>query len=383
MRIAQVAPLQESVPPRTYGGTERVVHYVTEALVEQGHEVTLFASGDSHTSAGLHAVVPEALRLSHRVRDPVASHVLQLAQVARRAREFDIIHFHTDYMHFPLWRRMSTPQVTTLHGRLDLPDLPGLFGEFHEMPVISISNDQRGPLPMARWLGTVYNGIPAGLYDFSPRGGDYLAFVGRLSPEKGPEDAIEIAVRAGVPLKIAAKVDAVDRDYYETRIRPRLDHPLIEYVGEIDERGKNALLGGARALLFPIAWREPFGLAMIEALACGTPVIAYRRGSVPEVMAEDVSGAIVGSLDQAVAAVERIGTVERTGCRAYFERRFTAARMAEDYVRLYRQAALRRAPGVITDRVVPDLGVLAPRLGQAPAAPDGDLDVGRCATGQV
>ena len=335
MKIAQVSPLFESVPPRTYGGTERVVHYLTEELVRQGHAVTLFASGDSQTRAELRAVVPEALRLSQQRRDPTAWGMLQLAAVAREAENFDIIHFHTDFLHFPLWRHLHTPQVTTLHGRLDLPDLQAVYREFTDMPVVSISNAQRTPLPMANWVATVYNGVPEDLYNFQPNPGDYLAFLGRMSPEKGAETAIEIARRVGIPLKMAAKVDPVDQAYFDARIRPWLDHPLIEYVGEVDERGKNALLGGALALLLPIAWPEPFGLVMIEAMACGTPVIAYRRGSVPEVMNDGVTGAIVDGLDEAVAAVERIDRIDRAACRRHFEARFSARRMAEDYLRVY------------------------------------------------
>ena len=337
MKIAQVAPLHESVPPRTYGGTERVVHYLTEALVRQGHEVTLYASADSRTSAKLRPTVPEALRLSSERRDPLTWHLLQLAQVAREAGDYDIVHFHTDFLHFPLWRRMEVPQLTTLHGRLDLADLKPLYEEFRDMPVVSISDHQRTPLPMAHWVGTVYNGIPADLYTFQPKPGDYLAFLGRMSPEKGPEQAIEIALKAGMPLKMAAKVDAVDRDYFTSRIEPLLKHPLIEFVGEVDEQGKNALLGGARALLFPIQWPEPFGLVMIEAMACGTPVIAFRRGSVPEVMQEGVSGYVVDSVEAAVAALARVDAIDRAACRAYFEKRFTAERMAEGYVKCYRQ----------------------------------------------
>ncbi|WP_462321492.1 glycosyltransferase family 4 protein [Halochromatium sp.] len=335
MKIAQVAPLHESVPPKTYGGTERVVHYLTEALVAQGHEVTLFASADSQTSAKLHAVVPEALRLGREHRDPLAWHMLEIADVARLAGKFDIVHFHTDYLHFPLWRHLQTPQLTTLHGRLDLPDLAPLFTEFRDMPVASISDHQREPLPTARWAGTVYNGLPSDLYDFQPQPGDYLAFLGRMSPEKGPETAIEIALRVGMPLRMAAKVDPVDQDYFDARIRPRLTHPLIEFIGEVDEAGKNALLGGARALLFPIAWPEPFGLVMTEAMACGTPVIAFRQGSVREVMAEGVTGFIVDDLDTAVGAVGRLDQIDRAGCRRHFEHHFSAERMAQGYVDLY------------------------------------------------
>ncbi len=335
MKIAQVAPLYESVPPKTYGGTERVVHYLTEALVAQGHQVTLFASADSQTSAELHAVVPEALRLGRERRDPLAWHMLEIADVARLAGKFDVVHFHLDYLHFPLWRHLQTPQLTTLHGRLDLPDLAPLFTEFRDMAVASISDHQREPLPTARWLGTVYNGLPSDLYDFQPQPGDYLAFLGRMSPEKGPETAIEIALRVGMPLRMAAKVDPVDREYFEARIRPWLEHPLIEFIGEVDEAGKNALLGGARALLFPIAWPEPFGLVMTEAMACGTPVIAFRQGSVPEVMAEGVTGFIVEDLDAAVAAVGRLDRIDRGDCRRHFEQHFSAERMAQGYVDLY------------------------------------------------
>lgn len=341
MKIAQIAPLHESVPPQTYGGTERVVHYLTEALVQQGHEVTLFASGDSRTSADLRPVVPEALRLAATPRDPLAWHTLAMAQVAKEAKSFDILHFHTDFLQFPLCREWSHPHLTTLHGRLDLPDLQPVFAEFGDMPVVSIADHQRAPLPMARWIGTVHNGIPADLYDFQPQPGNYLVFLGRMSPEKGAETAIQIALQAGMPLKMAAKVDKVDQDYFQTRIRPYLGHPLIEFIGEVDEQGKNALLGGAYALLFPIAWPEPFGLVMIEALACGTPVIAYRLGSVPEVMTDGISGYVVEDLPAAVAAVERIGEIDRAGCRAYFDQHFSAQRMAAGYVDLYRKLQLQ------------------------------------------
>lgn len=341
MRIAQIAPLHESVPPKTYGGTERVVHYLTEELVKQGHEVTLFASGDSKTSAELRPIVPEALRLSRERRDPYAWHLLQLAQVAKEAERFDILHFHTDFMHFPLWRHLRVPQLTTLHGRLDLPDLKPIFEEFRDMPVVSIANHQRAPLPMARWIGTVYNGVPTDLYDFSPKPEDYFAFLGRMSPEKGAETAIEIALRAGVRLVMAAKVDPVDREYFESRIKPHLKHPLIEYIGEVDEPAKNRLLGGARALLFPIAWPEPFGLVMIESMACGTPVIAFRLGSVPEVMVDRVTGFIVEDVAGAVAAIESIESIDRLACRRHFEQHFSAERMAQGYVNLYRRLLLQ------------------------------------------
>ena len=340
MNIAQVSPLYESVPPRTYGGTERVVHYLTEELVGLGHAVTLFASGDSRTRARLRPIVPEALRLARQKRDPTAWHTLLLATVAREAEEFDFVHFHTDFLHFPLWRERRTPHVTTLHGRLDLPDLQAVYTEFRDMPVVSISNAQRAPLPQANWVATVPNGVPADLYDFQPDGGDYLAFLGRISPEKGAEAAIDISLRSGIPLKIAAKVDPVDQDYFEERIRPRLKHPLIEFIGEVDEVGKNRLLGGAWALILPIAWPEPFGLVMIEAMACGTPVIAYRRGSVPEVVVDGVSGYIVSSELEAVRAVAEVEAIDRRACRECFEQRFTSRRMAEGYLDVYQQLIL-------------------------------------------
>lgn len=374
MRIAQVAPLHESVPPRTYGGTERVVHYLTEALVQQGHEVTLYASADSTTRAHLRPMVPEALRLSKTARDPLAWHVLQLAQVAREAGDYDIIHFHTDLLHYPLWRSMDVPHITTLHGRLDLPDLVPFYQEFSDMPVISISDYQRTPLPMARWAGTVYNGIPAELYTFQPKAGDYLAFLGRISPEKGPETAIEIALKAGLPLKMAAKVDPVDREYFTDRIKPLLKHPQIEFIGEVDEQGKNELLGGALALLFPIAWPEPFGLVMIEAMACGTPVIAFRQGSVPEVMREGVSGYVVDTAEEALAALERIEEIDRRACRAYFEQRFTAERMAEGYVKHYRARRPLSIPSRAGRSARPLGGYAPPAPGTGYAAGDAERE---------
>jgi len=337
MKIAQVSPLCESVPPRCYGGTERIVSYLTDALVSQGHEVTLFASGDSRTKADLYAIIPKAIRLSSERHDPVICHLLQLERVVQMANRFDIIHFHTDYFHFPLFREIAVPHVTTLHGRLDLPDLPRLYQEFEEMPVVSISDSQRAPLPEANWVDTIYHGIPINNFTFSPQGGDYFAFLGRISREKRPDRAIEIAIQTGVPLKIAAKVDPADQSYFENEIEPLMDHPLVEFIGEVNEAGKNALLGGARALLFPIDWPEPFGLVMIEAMACGTPVIAMRNGSVGEVMQDGVSGFIVQTMEQAFAAAERIQEIDRQGCRRYFEERFTDQRMAADYLRLYQK----------------------------------------------
>ena len=335
MRIAQVSPLYESVPPTLYGGTERVVAYLTEELVRQGHDVTLFASGDSETAAELVPCVPRALRLDPTVVDGLAHHVLQLERVAQRAREFDVIHYHVDYLHFPLSRRLHLPALTTLHGRLDLPDLQGIFAEFDEQPLVSISLSQRTPLPHARWVATVYHGLPESLYRFSPRHEGYLAFLGRISPEKGLDHAIEIARRAGMPLRIAAKVDRADREYFEQHIEPLLDVPGIELVGEIGEDGKGEFLGGAAALLFPVQWPEPFGLTMIEAMACGTPVIAYRRGSVPEVMIDGETGWIVDTLEEAVSAIELIEGHDRARCRLVFEERYTARRMARDYVDVY------------------------------------------------
>jgi glycosyltransferase involved in cell wall biosynthesis len=349
MRIAQVAPLYESVPPKYYGGTERVVSYLTEELVQQGHDVTLFASGDSVTSARLAAASRRALRLDKHGIEPLAHQVLLLERVVQRAGSFDVIHFHVDYLHFPYSRRHSTPQLTTLHGRLDIPDLVPLYREFRDMPVVSISAAQREPLPFAAWIGTVHHGLPRSLYRFQPEGGEYLAFLGRIAPEKRVDRAIEIARRVGLPLKIAAKVDDVDRAYFENLIEPLLDHPRIEYLGEIGEGEKDEFLGGARALLFPIDWPEPFGLVMVEAMACGTPVIAFSGGSVPEVLDEGETGFIVDDLDNAVAAVHRVGELSRARCREVFEERFTATRMAYDYLELYStllEARNRGAAGV-------------------------------------
>ncbi len=335
MRIAQVAPLHESVPPKCYGGTERIVHYLTEELVKMGHEVTLFASADSETSARLIPCSPRSLRLDEGCKDRLAHHILMLERVAQESPNFDLIHFHIDYIHFPLMRRLSTPHLTTLHGRLDIPDLYPLYQEFCDMPVVSISNAQRTPLPFAKWVGTVYHGLPRDLYRFYAKPGDYLAFLGRISPEKRPDRAIKIAERVGMKLLIAAKVDEADRVYYEEVIKPLLKNPWVEFIGEINDREKNDFLGKAYALLFPIDWPEPFGLVMIEAMACGTPVVAWRCGSVPEVIEEGVSGFIVQSLDEAVAAVEKVGKIKRILCRKAFERRFTAERMAQDYLKIY------------------------------------------------
>jgi glycosyltransferase involved in cell wall biosynthesis len=323
------------VPPTLYGGTERVVSYLTEALVQAGHDVTLFATGDSITTARLVSPAPRALRLDPRCVDQMAHHVVLLEHVFREASEFDLVHFHLDYLHFSLSRRARLAQVTTLHGRLDIPDLAPLYAEFPEMPVVSISNAQRMPLPDLNWVGTVYHGLPDDLYPFHPGPGKYLAFVGRISPEKRVDRAIRIALRTGMPLLIAAKVDKVDREYFDTVIAPLLRSELIEYIGEVGDIEKGALLGGASALLFPIAWPEPFGLVMIEAMACGTPTIAYRCGSVPEVMQHGRTGFIVDTFDEALVATEHLDAVSRADCRAAFEERFTAGRMAQDYLAVY------------------------------------------------
>ena len=349
MRIAQVAPLFESVPPRLYGGTERVVHYLTEELVAAGHDVTLFASGDSRTSAKLVSPTVEALRLGAQPdRDPLAAWSLMNEQLAQRAErgEFDLIHLHTDHLAWSLVRRLNVPHVTTLHGRLDLRDLPAVFAEFVDMPLVSISDSQRRPALNANWRATVHHGLPEDLLLPGTGSGGYLAYLGRISPEKGPARAIAIAERARVPLKIAAKVSRDDREYFRTEIEPLFDSPYVEFLGEIGEREKGAFLGQAAALLFPIEWPEPFGLAMIEALACGTPVIAHHQGSVPEVLRHGITGFIADDLDEAVQAVENLGLISREECRAQFEQRFTARRMMEDYVEVYEGLLREARPGV-------------------------------------
>ena len=345
MKIAQVAPLAEAVPPKLYGGTERVVAYLTDALVELGHDVTLFASGDSATKATLSPIWPRALRLDPDVKDPFVPLFMELETVARRAPDFDVIHCHLDYFSYPLVRRLGTPSITTLHGRLDLPELPALYRLYGDIPVVSISNSQREPLPEANYVATVLHGLPQNLLSKGEGRGGYLAFLGRISPEKAPDAAIRIAARAGMPLKIAAKVDRVDREYFNSTVKPLLGQGDVEFIGEIREDQKQEFLGNAAGLVFPIAWREPFGLVMIEAMACGTPVIAFENGSVPEVLKDAVTGFIVHSEDQAVEAVRRIGMLDRAQIRGEFERRFTAHRMAQDYLKLYsRLAQARRAP---------------------------------------
>ncbi|KQT10383.1 glycosyltransferase family 4 protein [Ramlibacter sp. Leaf400] len=336
MRIAQVAPLYESVPPRAYGGTERVVHYLTEALIDLGHDVTLFASGDSRTRARLVPVVDRSLRLHPAKPDPVIWHTLEVDRVFELSRTFDVMHFHIDSLHLPMAVRCETPSLTTLHGRLDLPDLQPLFRHFHQHPLVSISTAQRDPLPRAHWSATVHHGLPLGLYHFHPQAQDYFAFVGRISPEKRCDRAIEIALACNTPLHIAAKVDDTDRAYWEQAIEPMLDHPLITFVGEIDDAEKNDFIGNARALLTPIDWPEPFGLVIIEALACGTPVIAYGHGSVPELLDHGVTGFIVRDQEQAIAAARRVDEIDRRACREQFERRFAAPVMAASYAALYR-----------------------------------------------
>lgn len=336
MRIAQIAPLYESVPPQLYGGTERVVSYLTEELVRQGHDVTLFSSGDSCTSARLRAGCVRSLRLQGgTLVAPLAHHLRMVERVVQEAHHFDVLHFHLDYLPFSQIRRMEIPAVTTLHGRLDIPDLFPLFREFDDMNLISISDAQRAPMPWAGWLETVHHGIPEHLYAANERPGKYLAFLGRISPEKRVDRAIAIAERVGMPIRIAAKVDPADQEYFDEHIRGLLDDPQVEYLGEIGEAEKADFLGNAWALLFPIDWPEPFGLVMIEAMACGTPVIAFRHGSVEEILEDGVTGYIVDSVEEAVDAARRIPLISRRECRAIFEQRFSARRMCEEYIRAY------------------------------------------------
>ncbi len=337
MRIAQVSPLYESVPPELYGGTERVVAYLTQELVGLGHDVTLFASGDSKTDARLIAPVERALRPNPECIDGLAHHILMLELVAQHAKEFDVVHFHIDYLHFPMSRRLGYNHITTLHGRLDLADLKPIYREFSDMPVVSISKNQRTPIPWINWVRTVHHGIPKDLHSFWERPKGYLAFLGRICPEKRPDLAIEIARRAGEKIRIAAKVDKADKEYFERDIKPLLSSPNVEFLGEIGEREKSAFLGGADALLFSIDWPEPFGLAMIESLACGTPVIAFNRGSVPEILEDGVTGFIVKDVEGAVQGVKRIHQIERKACRRAFESRFTSSRMASDYEAIYKR----------------------------------------------
>lgn len=337
MKIAQVSPLIEATPPCNYGGTERVVSCLTETLVEMGHEVTLFASGDSQTKANLVAPTPIALRGSKEAVDLTAHYIYMLELVQQMAPEFDVIHYHIDYLHFPLSRRTRTVQCTTMHGRLDLSDIAAIFKEFREMPLVSISNAQRRPLPYANFIRTVYHGLPPNSLTFNDHPEGYLAFIGRISEEKGPDKAIEIAIKTGYKLKIAAKVDKKDIDYYENYLKAKMAHPLVEYLGEVNMAQKNELLGNAAAVLFPITWPEPFGLVMIESLACGTPVIAFNYGSVPEIIENGVTGFVVNTTGEAVEKVHQIGMISRRRCRDEFEERFTSKRMAEDYLEAYQE----------------------------------------------
>lgn len=346
LRIAQIAPLIESVPPKFYGGTERVVAYLTDALVKLGNDVTLFASGDSVTKAKLISVTPTSLRLSNCV-DLMAGNVLQLQEVMDRSKEFDVLHFHTDYLHFPVTRPFLKKTFTTLHGRLDIPELKPLYQKFNDVPVISISDAQRTPLPMANWIATVYHGLPVDLYQPGNGEGDYVVFLGRFSPEKRADRAIEIARRAGMKIKVAAKVDKADERYFESEIRHLLDEPHVEYLNEIGESEKGPLLANAKALLFPIDWPEPFGMVLIEAMACGTPIIAYSHGSVPEIIEHGKTGFVVNNIDKAVEALRNIHLISREECRATFEKRFSDIVMAQNYMRLYERITHKQSARAI------------------------------------
>jgi glycosyltransferase involved in cell wall biosynthesis len=344
MHIAQIAPLTEAVPPKLYGGTERVVHWITEELVALGHEVTLYASGDSCTSARLEAPWPQALRLDGSIRDPNALHIMMLEHVRERAHRYDMLHFHLDYYPFSLFARQPTPFVTTLHGRLDLPEHQPLFATFPTLPVVSISNAQRRPVPHAGWVRTIHHGLPENLLTPRDMKPSYFGFLGRIAPEKGVGRAINIARAAGIPLKIAAKVDKVDRDYFEEQIKPQIDGTSVKYIGEITDAEKSEFLSGAVALLVPIDWPEPFGLVMIEAMACGTPVIAFNRGSVPEIIEDGLNGFVVEDEQGAIGTVYRLPELSRKKIRAHFEEYFTARRMAQDYLTVYRSLRERQQP---------------------------------------
>ena len=350
MRIAHIAPLAEAVPPKLYGGTERIIWWLTEGLVDLGHDITLFASADSVTSARLVPCAPQALRLAG-INDHLASLLSMLDRVLKVADDFDVLHFHIDFLHFPIFRHLAHKCVTTLHGRLDLPDFQPAYETFPEMKLVSISDDQRLPIADANFVATVHHGMPRNLIPVGRGEGDYLAFVGRISPEKRPDRAIEIARRAGLKLRMAAKIDRSDSAYYEDHIKALMADPLVEFVGEIGDADKPAFLGGARALLFPVDWPEPFGLVMIEAMAAGTPVIAWRNGSTPEVIEDGRSGFLVENIDDAVAAVEAAASLSRAGVRAAFERRFTSGRMVQDYLRLYEQLAAKRPAFDFTNRM--------------------------------
>jgi glycosyltransferase involved in cell wall biosynthesis len=343
MKIAQVAPLFESVPPKAYGGTERVISYLTEELVRLGHEVTLFATGDSVTGATLIPTIAESIRWDNRDFSWLTYHAVQMDMVAAMADSFDVLHFHTDYLHFPVARRCRTPHVSTLHGRLDLPTLGMLYAYFNDEPLISISDSQRAPLPWANWQQTIHHGLPHDLYSLETAPGDYFLFVGRISPEKRVDRAIDIAVKSKRQLYVAAKIDKADEAYFNTHIRHLFSHPLVTFVGEVNEREKGELIQHARALLFPIDWPEPFGLVMIEAFSCGTPVIAYANGSVPEIMEDGVTGFVVTNQEEALCAARNIESIDRQGCRAAFERRFTAGHMAGNYLGAYERVIANQA----------------------------------------
>ena len=374
MKIAQIAPLWESVPPKLYGGTERVVSYLTEELVRQGHDVTLFASGDSQTVARLWAACPQAFRSqTGLVNRDVPMILMQEQAFGVEAGSFDIIHSHLDFLSFPLSRRCTTPVLTTLHGRLDLPEFVAMYEEYADMPVVSISNAQRLPLPDVNWQGTVYHGLPD-LYTFHPDPGSYLAYLGRICPEKRPDHAIEIAKRVGIPLRMAAKVDPLDREYFETQIVPLLDHPLVEYLGEITDVEKCDLLGNAAAVLCTYDWPEPFGIVLIEALACGTPVLAYRCGSIPEIIEDGVTGFICDNLEEMVASIDRLPLIRRQRCRDSFTTRFTVERMVHDYLAIYQGMATTVRPRVrmngrssrlLSHRRAPAAELVLPHIGTA------------------
>jgi glycosyltransferase involved in cell wall biosynthesis len=357
MKIAQVTPLYEAVPPKLYGGTERVVAHLTDALVELGHDVTLFASADAKTRARLAPVRDQAIRLDPTpLKSDLAAHMTMLSEVLKRADEFDVIHFHTDMVHFPFFEAQADKTITTLHGRLDMKDLPGVYERWPQFGLVSISDDQRRPLAFANWKATVHHGMPGDLYTFHPKSEGYLAFLGRISPEKRPDRAIEIATKLGRRLKMAAKVDAADKVYWETQIKPLVDgNPLIEFIGEIGDHQKSAFLGGADALLFPIDWPEPFGLVMIEAMACGTPVVAFRCGSTPEIIEDGATGFLVDTMEQAIAAADRALLLDREAIRARFDLRFSATAMARRYLDVYGDLLAKRpfAEEPLADVVTP------------------------------
>jgi glycosyltransferase involved in cell wall biosynthesis len=374
MKIAQLSPLWESVPPQLYGGTERIASYLTEELVRLGHEVTLFASGDSKTAAQLKPCCPKALRLHDAglINRDAPMILMQEQALGAASGEYDIIHSHLDFLSFPMSRRAHAPVVTTLHGRLDLPELQPIFDEYADMPVVSISNAQRTPLPQANWAGTVHHGIPKSLYSPHRRPGSYLAFLGRISPEKCPDHAIEVAKRVGMPLRIAAKVDSADQTYFKKKIEHLLDHPLVEYVGEINDAEKNDFLGEAAALLCPYDWPEPFGLVLIEAMACGTPVLAYRRGSIPEIIDHGVTGYVCDSISEMAQAVAGLPLIDRSHCREIFEKRFTVERMVKDYLDIYeRMAAASHRPRLVAHARPASAGHM--RVGARTLAPQTDV----------